>query len=205
MEKKKTIWDYFDEQIEYPNNIVSNPIPYGEVWTYVSSTFLNGFINYVKPVKIFLIDRYVPNDEDITERNVSVKKPGTWNWEKFKGTKGELKTAIITGEYEMYHTNLHCFGDDVVILAELDDKETASDDEEKTYIFFWFDCDVSDCSIGKFKTTDTKEEVIQSVVNWLEQQKEENNKDLNFDKYFDNGVYNYTELPLSFIAGWVNF
>jgi len=77
MEKKKTIWDYFEDQIEYPRDVVSNPLPYGEVWTYISSTFLNGFINYVKPIKIFLIDRYTPDNEDITDRNVQVKKPGT--------------------------------------------------------------------------------------------------------------------------------
>jgi len=104
----------------------------------------------------------------------------------------------------MYHTELNCFGDDIVILAGLDDMESASDDEEKTYIFFWFDSDVSDCSIGKFKTTDTREEVIQSLINWLEQQKEEN-KGKNIEDGFDNGICHYTELPISFQSGWVSY
>ena len=56
--KNKTIWDYFDDKYDYPRQIAHDMLPYGTVWNYVSSTILNGFINYVKPIGIFLIDRY---------------------------------------------------------------------------------------------------------------------------------------------------
>lgn len=185
--KIKTIWDYFEDNIDYPNNIMENPIPYNICWSYVSSTFLNGFINYVEPIKVFVIDRYSSNKEEVT-------------CEQFKGTKRELKDKIISGDIKPFHTDLGCFNDDIMILAEFEHEK----DELNHFIYFWFDCDVSDCVIGKFKTEDTKEQVIQSLVNFLEQRKEEN-KDFEIEEHMDNGILNYTELPLSFLNGWLKF
>ena len=200
--KNKKIWDYFTDDVEFPKEIVHNPIPYGTSWTFVSSTFLNGFINYVKPISCFVLDRYTAPNKDITDRNVGVFPKGKYlEWEKWSGTKRDLINAIISGEKEMYHTDLNCFGDDIIVLAEI---ETEYEDNIGRYIFFWFDCDVSDCSIGRFETTDCKAEVMQSVVNWLDEQKEENKNSV-FNENYDNGVWNYNELPLSFINGWVKF
>lgn len=200
MEKKKTIWDYFEDNIEYPKEIAHNPIPYGAVWTYASSSFLDGFINYVRPISCHLIDRYTPDDENIGGRNISYRNKNEMKWLKFDGTKKELKNKVISGEIQMCHTQLSCFGDDIIILSEI---ETENNESGK-YMFFWFDMDCSDCSIGKFETTDTKEQVIQSVVNWLEGCKLQNeNKAV--EEYLDNGIVNYTELPLSFLRGWLRF
>ena len=65
---KKQIWDYFHSTVDYPKNKVHFPIPYGTMWAYISSTYLNGFINYVRPISVFVLDRYTPKDEDITDR-----------------------------------------------------------------------------------------------------------------------------------------
>ena len=73
--KDKTIWNYFNESIDYPSEVAHNPIPYGTIWCYISSTFLNEFINYVNPIKCYLIDRYTPDDEKVDDNH----------------TKGELK------------------------------------------------------------------------------------------------------------------
>ena len=35
-------------------------LPYGTVWNYVSSTILNGFINYVKPIDVYKFE-YIGN------------------------------------------------------------------------------------------------------------------------------------------------
>jgi hypothetical protein len=201
MEKKKTIWDYFEDNYEYPKEIAHNPIPYGVVWTYVSSTFLNGFINYVKPIKCYLADRYTSDDENISDRNIDYQNNGERDWFKFNGTKKELKEKIVSGKFEMYHTKLDCFGDDILILSEI---ETEENETINRYMFFWYDMDCSDCSIGKFETTDTKEQVIESMVNFLEKCKYEN-KDSVIKDGLDNGIINYTELPLSFLRGWVSF
>jgi len=200
IEEKKKIWDYFEDYSEYPKEIARNPIPYGTVWTYVSSTFLNGFINYVKPICCFLLDRYTPDNKNIGDRNISYQNKDEREWLKFDGTKKELKDKIISGEIKMYHTSLDCFGDDIVILSEI---ETENDEIGK-YMFFWFDMDCSDCSIGKFETIDTKEEVIQSVINWLDDCRlKKQNKIV--EEHSDSGIINYTELPISFLSGLIKF
>jgi len=202
MKKKKTIWDYFDNNIDYPQNVAHNTLPYGTVWCYISSTFLNGMVNYVKPVSCFVLDRYTADDEYIGDKNFTVRnKGGFGKWHKWEGTKKGLIEAIKIGEKEMYHTNMNCFGDDIVLLTEI---EIYKEDNIGRYMFFYFDCDVSDCCIGKFETNDIKEEVIKSIKIWLNQNKEEN-KGRIIESNMDNGIIDYTELPLSFLKGWIKF
>jgi hypothetical protein len=198
--KNKKIWDYFDEHIDYPNNIVDNPIPYGTLWSYISSTFLNGFINYVNPVGCYVVNRYTEETADVTDRNVSVCDKGKFgNWHKFEGTKLELINTIVSGEKEVYHTKLNCFGDDIIIIAKIENEL----DEENKYIFFWFDCDVSDCSIGKFITDDSQELILNSVENWLKETYVDNKT--GHETLHDEESSGYHKLPLSFIKGWVSF
>jgi len=194
MTQKKKIWDYFNDTIEFPKNVADDPIPYGEAWVYISATFLNGFVNYMKPFGCYVINRYKKEDADISDNNVSFG-----NWTKFKGTKKELIDLIISGKKEVYHTDLRCFSDDIIIVGEIEDG--ISDDNGK-YIFFWFDMDVSDCSIGRFKTSDTKEEILKSVENWLHEDYVENK---NHEELHDDNTSGYHKLPLSFIKGWVSF
>jgi hypothetical protein len=202
MAKKKTIWDYFRYNISYPREVAHNSLPYGTVWCFISSTFLNGIVNYVKPISCFVLDRYTSCDKNISNRGVSVRNKGEFGkWHKWHGTKKELITAIISGEKEMYHTNMDCFGDDITLLAEI---ETDEKDNKGRYMFFWFDSDISDCCIGKFETTDNKEDVIQSMRNWLDEDKEEN-RGVAIEDGYDNGIVNYSELPISFLKGWVKF
>lgn len=197
MENKKEFWDYFDDTVEYPKDIVYNPIPWNVAWTYISSTFLNGFVNYVNPIACYVVNRYVKETEDITENNVSIKKIGDNNWHKFTGTKKELIDAIVSGEVEFYHTDLSCFGDDIIILAEIEDERNNEKGKNK-FMFFWFDMDVSDCSIGRIKTDDYKEFVVESLENWLTKEFK-NHEELHED---ENGFH---KLPLSFMKGWVKF
>ena len=193
MEKNKKIWDYFDDSVDYPREVAHNTLPYGTVWSYISATFLNGFVNYVKPISVFVLDKYTMQDENISDRDVNIFDKGKFgNWHKWEGTKGGLIEAIKSGEKETYHTQLNWFGDDTILLSEI---ETDEKDGKGRYMFFWFDLDVSGCCIGKFETTDAKEQVVQSVVNWLEDCKLED----------DNEIKNYTEIPISFLGGWISF
>ena len=68
-------------------------------------------------------------------------------------------------------------------------------------MFFWFDMDVSDCSIGRIKTEDYKGFVVKSLENWLieEFRNNKNHEEVHED---ENGFH---KLPLSFIKGWVKF
>jgi hypothetical protein len=198
----KNILDYFDTSIDYPHDIAHNPIPYGTLWCYVSSTFLNGMVNYVKPISCFVLDRYTADDEIVGGNDFTVCTKGDFGkWHIWNGTKRELINVIASGEKEVYHSDMHCFNDDIMLLTKI---EIDQDDGNGRYMFFWYDCDVSDCCIGKFETTDTKEEVIQSIINYLEYCKEENRGTVIKDGC-DNGVVNYTELPISFLKGWISF
>jgi hypothetical protein len=197
--KTKKIWDYFEEKIEYSKDIAHNPIPYGTVWTNVSSTFLNGFINYVKPIACFIADRYTDPDT-LIGNDLSVCNKGEFQkWHKWEGTKKELIAKISSGEKEVYHTKLNCFEDDVIVLAEIESEEG----KKGRYMFFWFDRDVSDCSIGKFETSDKKEDVIESVINWLDETKNEN---YIFQENTESGIVNYKQIPADkLMKGWIKF
>ena len=83
----KTIMDYFDDEVEYPNDVALNPLPMNTFWSYISSTFLNGFINYVEPLKVYVLDRY---EDDKTDEVLNLPK--------------------------QYHTELSQFGDDIILL-----------------------------------------------------------------------------------------
>lgn len=198
---KSEIWDYFEDVIEYPQDVAYKPIPWNVAWNYISSTFLNGFINYVNPIACYVLNRYKQENEDISCRNISVcDRGGFGNWYKFKGTKKQLIDDIISGEKELYHTDLSCFGDDIIVLAEIEDERNNEKGQNK-FMFFWFDMDVSDCSIGRIKTDDDEGFVVNSLENWLIKEFK-NNSNHESDHSDGNGFY---KLPNSFLKGWVKF
>lgn len=73
---------YFSAGEDYPNVTGSDILPYGHLWSYISSTFLNGFINYVDVLKAFMVTRYEPYDKNLAEAEVfnSKKAPHTNLW-----------------------------------------------------------------------------------------------------------------------------
>lgn len=87
----KNFWDLFDDCIEYPDNELKlNGIPKNVFYEYISSTYLNGFINYVENYDAIMIERY----ED-------------W-WEDKEKYENEND----------HHTNYSKYPDDVIIFAE---------------------------------------------------------------------------------------
>jgi len=185
----KTIFDYFTDRIEYPDDVAENPLPVGTLWEYVSHIILNGFINYVKPVKWYVLDRY--EEEGDTISSIPVQDKGAPGWKKWSGTKKELISVLNSGEKEAYHFNLGNFSDDVLLLAESEQRN--KDKFSNRYFFFWFDCDVSDCFIGQFETADSKEQVIKSFDNTLE-----------YLKGIDT-ITGYTEMKNGILKGWISF
>lgn len=79
---------------EYPENIAERGAPQDTLYEYVSTTFLNGFINYVKIFFVCVIERYVIWDE---------------NPDCFEAWNGVAKD---------FHPDYSHIGDDVLILAE---------------------------------------------------------------------------------------
>lgn len=184
--QRDDIKDYFHEEVEYPNDIAENPLPLGRLLSYVSSTFLNGFINYVLPIEAAILNRYVPLDwvmDEALEGKTYQEPAGSFKWKSFPS--GILKKELIellTQPNRLASADLGLFDDDIVLLA------TAKTDPT-IYYFFWFDQDVSDCQIGRFHTSDDVEVVREK-----------------FDKFVENLSFGHTQLPLHFFsAGWTVF
>ena len=174
---------YFDDHIEFPSNVAGNPIPVGVYWQYISSTFLNGFINYVKIIDATLMERYV-KWEDKLDRGESYYNGGAWK--EFKGTKQELFDLVHEQSNSMFHTKMHMFGDDVIILAKCEDNPYM-------YFLFWYDMDCSDCRIGKFTTIESEEVIKKDFQDW--------STTLSLG-YIDDEVHK--QLPLHFFKGWLS-
>lgn len=154
-ESCKQFLDFFTDQVDYPEIGQGVILPYGILWAYVSSTFLNGMINYAGYVqRAYVLGRYLKwsdrDDDDPMIVNVQ-DPPYSAQWVNKKvDTKGEI-FDLVTKEGATYHSNLHVFRDDVLVLTRHADG---------VYWFFWFDCDASDCSIGRFVTETPVEQVI---------------------------------------------
>jgi len=86
--------DLFYEE-EFPShNQMAEGIPENTVYSYVSSTYVNGFVNYINPFYFVLVKRYSDDKE----------------WEK-------CIESISSIEKE-YHLRLSKFGDDILLLGE---------------------------------------------------------------------------------------
>lgn len=178
--------DYFTHQEDYPRHIAANPLPLNTVWDYVSNTFLNGFINYVEIVEAHLLNRYHQMSETIeANRLTTYREPaGSFNWVKpSENLTKQQVFDLFTQKNRMMHTPLGCLQDDVIVLSRCKDENDAT-----VYVYFWFDKDVSDCSIGRFVTEDSEEIVRQKFNAWLK-----------------NLKYTSTPIPTHFFQGWISF
>lgn len=141
-------YGYFDNQVEYPNVLDGEILPVGTLYSYVSSTFVSGFLPYMcaggsdaTVKRAYLITRY-GDDPD-----------------RIQGPTNE-KAAAAFNAGEHFHVDLRkLFSDDVLILSQ----------QESTGIwwFVWCDRDVSDCCIGRFESDDPSAAVIEMFDKWV--------------------------------------
>lgn len=126
--RRVDVYDLFDDDVEYPDkDMLVNGVPIGMNYSYISTTYLNGFINYVEIIGATMIQRYLPNKpEYVIDDTIPC-------WENACIHVDNLKND--------FHTNISCSDDfdDVLILAKSSD----------SYWFFWDDRDGSDCCIGR--------------------------------------------------------
>jgi hypothetical protein len=99
-------------------------------------------------------------------------------------TKAEIHT-LLTEPCRTIHSCLGVFQDDVLVLFK---------HPSGVYWFFWFDCDVSDCCIGRFTTDLPDVEVIQLfdryVMDWQAQHRANTEARL---------------IPRHYFNGWLSF
>jgi hypothetical protein len=174
---------YFSDSTEYPEiGDLNDIMQEGILYCYISHTFLNGFINYVEPLQVYIIDRYHIDSQEPVEnenREIVLHVTKERGWETKIVTTKQDAFDILNSDYKVYHTKLGMFDDDVLFLGKT----------ERYYWFFWFDCDVSDCCIGRFQTDESEEEIIKAFTEYC------------LDKTEDK-IY---EFKKDWIKGWVSF
>lgn len=192
--------EYFDTEHTYPGDRIGySPIPMGEYWTYISNTFLNGFINYVKILDAYVAGRYHDWDEIINAEcphTVLVRNPTPVQVRSRNDIWVDIATPTkndafreLTRPGATFHVKPdYQFQDDVHILA----KATNPEDEGKyCYFYFWYDRDCSDCCIGRFLTDDTEAMVREKFTKYMETRGEYN-------------PYGARQIPLHYFNGWIS-
>lgn len=125
---------------EYPRSYrLIGGLQLGDAFSYVSETYLNGYINYSDSyIGGFLIRRY------------------TWCEEIYYGEdNGENRSEwndackYIDSLKDEYHSDFRGVNDDIFMLTKVNgDKELEIPD---TYMFYWNDKDCSDCCIARIR------------------------------------------------------
>lgn len=76
LERVDEFWDLFEFEFDYPQSVAENGVPENTLYSYISNTYLAGFINYVDPIKAVMINRYrtdgYNHEEESTKINVRV-------------------------------------------------------------------------------------------------------------------------------------
>lgn len=128
-------YELFNSHEDYPVAIAERGVEQGILYQYVSSSFLNGYINYVRPIRAAMVHRYTDPSKSCTEKVQNINK--------------------------CQHTDLTGLPDDVLVLAQ----------SFKSYWFFWYDKDCSDCCIGRIVKDDYDyETVLKSFGKFLEEE-----------------------------------
>ena len=181
---------YFEHREMYPRGVTDDLLPPGTLYEYISSTFLNGLINYVEIQSAWLMARYQQwqgTGDGSTQTIQVMDPPGSYKWKKIEGNKQE-RFELLTTENAVCHSKLHDFGDDIVLLAK--------SELGKYFYLFWFDCDVSDCEVGRFSARGlVEQEVVKDFDDWCRELMEGD-----LDPSEEN-----KPIPLHYFSEWISF
>ena len=159
----------------------------GTQYSYISSTFLDGWINYVKILDAYLVTRYRPHSKN-------------------------KQAAKLFNDGGHFHTELSKLGDDVFILAE--DPCTCrngcvckSPYHYSKKWFFRYDCDVSDCSIGIINPYDSFETNKELFGKYANKYSLYNSKGYSDNEGFDENSVGWPALRLNAqqFKGWISW
>lgn len=157
------------ESYEYPTHAQLFELKKNSWYFYVSSSYCNGFVNYLENKSAFLICRYTyncPNRPSIDYR---------WSIDYSGCTLDNVDRETTHKDYfdnlfrienicdnKWYHTDLGLFcNDDVIITGEIED----------SYIMIYFDTDISDCEILRCSKEEynSLSDFNEAVVNMIEE------------------------------------
>lgn len=176
----QNIFDYVDT-IEYPSeDLLVDGIKDGNSFDYVSTTYLNGFINYVNLIDAYMIRRYKELTKNLLKANRSVDEL-TWEG-SCELVDNELEDA---SHIHFKHTTSKY--DDMLILAK----------QAGSYWVFWVDCDSSDCCLARmpestFNSVDEAREALKIAA-------------LQFSEPGNTEEEKIKQIPTRFFNGWITF
>lgn len=134
-------WEVINRNLDhhdYPTaQILRNGgIPTNTFYNYVSSSFLDGYVNYLENKTGYLLNRYGLDDEDIREYKLDEHA--------MQGSEAMYQAIAARYQNEEKRDQNVLKYDDVIVFAET----------EWDFWIFWFDRDVSDCSIARINKGD---------------------------------------------------
>ena len=121
------------------------------MFNYVPCAFLDGVINHLEILKVFVGNRYCASMPEPCNREAHLNIDGKWR-EVTAKTRKEMMDHVLKSD--PHHTEFGIFREDIFILAETD-------------TWFWlleYDPDVSDCCIGRFKKIEARDVVMDGSV-----------------------------------------
>ena len=150
------IQKYFHKSEMYPAAKLTDILPEGVVWDYVSTSLLNGLVNYARHIRGWCLERYHKWEDELKDGDniVNVREKGEWVKKKVLNY-GELFNAATQPDAIAHANFSEHFKQDVVLLSKAENDPTL-------YVYFWFDHDKSDSCIGRFRSGDPKEEIIKA-------------------------------------------
>jgi len=134
-------FDLFNDCVEYPNRnyLVEYGVPQETLYTYVSTTYLNGFINYINVKKVYLVEMYTK----FTEQKCDIIKNYFKQSDNFHAKYDDIFEKIENNNTVMCTNDELKFNDNIVIFGE----------SENSNWFFHSDRDCSDSSIGRISNS----------------------------------------------------
>lgn len=186
-DKAQLFFDLFESESQYPTLTGNTEIlPVGHRYDYVSSSFLNGLVNFAgTPIAAFGIFLYHDIDGPSTKPVQYMNPAGSLIWQRTDEHLTRRQVfELLTESERLAHPELDKLDCNVMILFR---------SGEDIYWAFDFDQDVSDCSVGRFETAHTEQELIEIFRARAEQLAEAHQ------------VKEVLEIPLSFFKGWITF
>jgi hypothetical protein len=141
----------FDHSEEYPQNVAERGLEQNHIYHYISSSFLDGLVNYAGIKWGCMIERY--GSSDPAKHTEFIVR------EKFNYTEESMREVISKVDSSI-HLKLRDLPDNSVLLGET----------VNSYWFFYFDWDCSDCSIGRLEKSRfaSFEEFKYAIINNVE-------------------------------------
>lgn len=164
--------------IDYPEFAEQEILPFGLLYCYIGYSFLDGLVNNVihlrdhPTFKAVLVNRYYDEADQKESGGIS---------------KTDIIQNIANGKH--HHTKLHEFKDDVAFLVKT---------EENVYWFIYYDRDVSDCSIGRFRSDVPFDDVYASMCQFIVEMDHVKN-------YGPAEAEPYLDIPNSAFRGWISW